>query len=189
MWLQAAGECARTHEHLFHQRQHYTNLQRVRKFNKENLQGWRKNLEDRGLPKNKAGEPRAPSCGWSLLHAFSQNSQNVLGLKLQTLSKLYQPCITPLNVCIYHVFVVVVSFVLSNFLKPKKTRKAFTAILAISVCSSFCVLQTCLYWCLLFLMQRKAESSEEEEEKDDEENLRHSLFERVAASVRSLSFR
>ncbi|XP_003962772.2 connector enhancer of kinase suppressor of ras 1 isoform X2 [Takifugu rubripes] len=36
--------------------------------------------------------------------------------------------------------------------------------------------------------QRKAESSEEEEEKD-EENLRHSLFERVAASVRSLSFR
>uniref|UniRef100_A0A674PKC1 Connector enhancer of kinase suppressor of Ras 1 n=1 Tax=Takifugu rubripes TaxID=31033 RepID=A0A674PKC1_TAKRU len=32
-----------------------------------------------------------------------------------------------------------------------------------------------------------AESSEEEEEKD-EENLRHSLFERVAASVRSLSF-
>ncbi|TNM95334.1 hypothetical protein fugu_016417 [Takifugu bimaculatus] len=33
----------------------------------------------------------------------------------------------------------------------------------------------------------QAESSEEEEEKD-EENLRHSLFERVAASVRSLSF-
>ncbi|XP_071353668.1 connector enhancer of kinase suppressor of ras 1 isoform X2 [Trachinotus anak] len=35
----------------------------------------------------------------------------------------------------------------------------------------------------------KDERSEEEEEKDEEENPRHSIFERVAASVRSLSFR
>ncbi|XP_057714954.1 connector enhancer of kinase suppressor of ras 1 isoform X2 [Corythoichthys intestinalis] len=35
----------------------------------------------------------------------------------------------------------------------------------------------------------KEESSEEEEEEEGEENLRHSIFERVAASVRSLSFR
>uniref|UniRef100_A0AAQ6AMU3 Connector enhancer of kinase suppressor of Ras 1 n=1 Tax=Amphiprion ocellaris TaxID=80972 RepID=A0AAQ6AMU3_AMPOC len=33
------------------------------------------------------------------------------------------------------------------------------------------------------------EEEEEEEEKDEEENPRHSIFERVAASVRSLSFR
>lgn len=123
---------ARTHtnKHLFHQCQHYTILHRVRKFKKENLQGWCKQLGDRGLPKNKAGEPRAPSGGCSLLHAFSQNWQNVLGLKLQTLSKLYQPCITPLNVCIYRVYVV--SFVLSNLLKPKKTQKASTAILVLA---------------------------------------------------------
>lgn len=42
----------------------------------------------------------------------------------------------------------------------------------------------------MFAMQRKEKSSEEEEEdKDAGENLRNSLFERVAASVRSLSFR
>lgn len=33
------------------------------------------------------------------------------------------------------------------------------------------------------------EKSEAEEEKNGEENPRHSIFERVAASVRSLSFR
>ncbi|XP_076604163.1 connector enhancer of kinase suppressor of ras 1 [Chaetodon auriga] len=37
--------------------------------------------------------------------------------------------------------------------------------------------------------EEKGEKSEEEEEKDEEENPRHSIFERVAASVRSLSFR
>ncbi|CAG5866532.1 unnamed protein product [Menidia menidia] len=37
--------------------------------------------------------------------------------------------------------------------------------------------------------EEREESSEEEEEKDEEENPRHSIFERVAASVRSLSFR
>ncbi|XP_061897484.1 connector enhancer of kinase suppressor of ras 1 [Entelurus aequoreus] len=35
----------------------------------------------------------------------------------------------------------------------------------------------------------KEESSEEEEEEEEEDNPRHSIFERVAASVRSLSFR
>lgn len=37
--------------------------------------------------------------------------------------------------------------------------------------------------------EERDEGSEEEEEKDEEENPRHSIFERVAASVRSLSFR
>ncbi|XP_070777003.1 connector enhancer of kinase suppressor of ras 1 [Enoplosus armatus] len=37
--------------------------------------------------------------------------------------------------------------------------------------------------------EEKEERSEEEEEKDEEGNPRHSIFERVAASVRSLSFR
>ncbi|XP_022606301.1 connector enhancer of kinase suppressor of ras 1 [Seriola dumerili] len=37
--------------------------------------------------------------------------------------------------------------------------------------------------------EEKEERSEEEDEKDEEENPRHSIFERVAASVRSLSFR
>ncbi|XP_040916570.1 connector enhancer of kinase suppressor of ras 1 [Toxotes jaculatrix] len=37
--------------------------------------------------------------------------------------------------------------------------------------------------------ERDERSEEEEEEKDEEENPRHSIFERVAASVRSLSFR
>ena len=37
--------------------------------------------------------------------------------------------------------------------------------------------------------EEKDEGSEEEEEKDEEENPRHSILERVAASVRSLSFR
>lgn len=37
--------------------------------------------------------------------------------------------------------------------------------------------------------EERDERSEEEEEKDEEENPRHSIFERVAASVRSLSFR
>ncbi|XP_035797790.2 connector enhancer of kinase suppressor of ras 1 isoform X2 [Amphiprion ocellaris] len=37
--------------------------------------------------------------------------------------------------------------------------------------------------------ERSEEEEEEEEEKDEEENPRHSIFERVAASVRSLSFR
>lgn len=41
----------------------------------------------------------------------------------------------------------------------------------------------------MFQVQRKEESSEEEGDKDEGENLRHSLLERVAASVRSLSFR
>nr|XP_046269650.1 connector enhancer of kinase suppressor of ras 1 isoform X2 [Scatophagus argus] len=37
--------------------------------------------------------------------------------------------------------------------------------------------------------EEKEERSEEEEDKDEEGNQRHSIFERVAASVRSLSFR
>ncbi|XP_008305065.1 connector enhancer of kinase suppressor of ras 1 isoform X2 [Stegastes partitus] len=37
--------------------------------------------------------------------------------------------------------------------------------------------------------EEKKERPEEEEDKDEEENPRHSIFERVAASVRSLSFR
>ncbi|XP_070698360.1 connector enhancer of kinase suppressor of ras 1 [Pempheris klunzingeri] len=37
--------------------------------------------------------------------------------------------------------------------------------------------------------EEREERSEEEEEKEEEENPRHSIFERVAASVRSLSFR
>ncbi|XP_073338830.1 connector enhancer of kinase suppressor of ras 1 [Pagrus major] len=37
--------------------------------------------------------------------------------------------------------------------------------------------------------EEKEERSEEEEEEEEEENPRHSIFERVAASVRSLSFR
>ncbi|XP_068194198.1 connector enhancer of kinase suppressor of ras 1 isoform X2 [Antennarius striatus] len=37
--------------------------------------------------------------------------------------------------------------------------------------------------------EREERSEEEEEEKEEEENPRHSIFERVAASVRSLSFR
>ncbi|XP_017271857.1 connector enhancer of kinase suppressor of ras 1 isoform X2 [Kryptolebias marmoratus] len=37
--------------------------------------------------------------------------------------------------------------------------------------------------------EKEEEKSEEEEERDEEENIRHSIFERVAASVRSLSFR
>ncbi|XP_029349549.1 connector enhancer of kinase suppressor of ras 1 isoform X2 [Echeneis naucrates] len=37
--------------------------------------------------------------------------------------------------------------------------------------------------------EEKEKESEEEEEKNEEENPRHSIFERVAASVRSLSFR
>ncbi|XP_069576524.1 connector enhancer of kinase suppressor of ras 1 [Brachyistius frenatus] len=37
--------------------------------------------------------------------------------------------------------------------------------------------------------EEREERSEEENEKDEEENPRHSIFERVAASVRSLSFR
>ncbi|XP_028252025.1 connector enhancer of kinase suppressor of ras 1 [Parambassis ranga] len=37
--------------------------------------------------------------------------------------------------------------------------------------------------------EEREEQSEEEGEKDEEENPRHSIFERVAASVRSLSFR
>lgn len=41
----------------------------------------------------------------------------------------------------------------------------------------------------MFPVQRKEERSEEEEDKDEGEGLRNSFFERVAASVRSLSFR
>lgn len=37
--------------------------------------------------------------------------------------------------------------------------------------------------------ERSEEEEEEEEENQEEENPRHSIFERVAASVRSLSFR
>lgn len=47
-------------------------------------------------------------------------------------------------------------------------------------------------WCLLISSQEKEKEEEEEEEnseEEEEENQRHSLFERVAASVRSLSFR
>lgn len=46
---------------------------------------------------------------------------------------------------------------------------------------------------MLFSFQKKEEEkderSEEEEEKEEEGNPRHSILERVAASVRSLSFR
>uniref|UniRef100_A0A3B4WSJ5 Connector enhancer of kinase suppressor of Ras 1 n=1 Tax=Seriola lalandi dorsalis TaxID=1841481 RepID=A0A3B4WSJ5_SERLL len=41
----------------------------------------------------------------------------------------------------------------------------------------------------LVLKKIPGSTSEEEDEKDEEENPRHSIFERVAASVRSLSFR
>lgn len=37
--------------------------------------------------------------------------------------------------------------------------------------------------------EEREEKAEEEEETDKEESIRHSILERVAASVRSLSFR